>query len=81
MPRSYLRPAAGMARVLALYMLANRLKAMINPVFMLVAGALASQKPPAIRARRKRPSGSETPNPQGHRTSHEHNHAAAVEAG
>ncbi len=43
-------PAAAMAVVLTLYMIDNLLNAMINPVFMLVAGALAGQQ--AIKTRK-----------------------------
>ena len=51
-------PAAAMAVVLALYMVDNLLNAMINPVFMLVAGALAGQQAVYVRsARKRRPAG------------------------
>ena len=44
-----LAPAAAMAVILILYMIDNLANAMINPVFMLIAGGLAglSSKPPA----------------------------------
>lgn len=44
-------PAAAMAIVLIIYMIDNILNAMINPLFMLVAGALAGQQ--AIKHRKR----------------------------
>ena len=43
-------PAAAMAMVLLIYMIDNLLNAMINPVFMLAAGALAGQSIDATRS-------------------------------
>lgn len=43
-------PAAAMAMVLIIYMVDNLLNAMINPVFMLAAGALAGQSIEATRS-------------------------------
>ncbi len=47
-------PAAAMAVVLILYMVDNLLNAMINPVFMLMAGALSAQVAPKSRTRAQR---------------------------
>ena len=47
-------PAAALAVVLLLYMVDNLLNAMTNPVFMLVAGALAGQQAVRIRSSRAR---------------------------
>jgi len=74
-------PAAALAVVLTIYMVDNLLNAMINPVFMLAAGALAGQKQPAIRTKRKMRQGRETSNPRAGHTSHKPTRAAAVEVG
>jgi len=76
-------PAAAMAVVLTIYMVDNLLNAMINPVFMLIAGALTTQKRPALRARRgRRPTRPNQDNTtQEPPTQNDRTHAAAVEAG
>ncbi len=47
-------PASALAMVLVIYMIDNLLNAMINPVFMLVAGALAGQQAVRIHVHRSR---------------------------
>ncbi len=48
-------PAAALAITLILYMVDNLLNAMTNPVFMLMAGALAGQQAIKLRKRAKQP--------------------------
>lgn len=73
-------PAAAMAVLLVLFMVDNLLNAMMNPVYMLVAGALASQTPLATRTKRKKRSPNQAPNPHARHTSQKHTRAAAVQA-
>jgi len=65
-------PAAALAMVLILYMVDNLLNAMINPVFMLIAGALSAQA--ALKARPRA-----LPEPK-HETDETENAPPAVEA-
>jgi len=74
-------PAAAMSIILVIYMIDNLLNAMVNPVFMLIAGALAGLQLPATRSQLLRRTNSANPSPQALNTSPETNHAAAIDAG
>jgi hypothetical protein len=54
-------PAAALAAVLLVYMIDNLLNAMINPVFMLAAGALAGQGVNTLQSKARRPARTNQP--------------------
>lgn len=73
-------PAAAMAVVLVLYMVDNLLNAMINPVFMLVAGALAGQHAIKRRSRARRTPRVNAPDTRSQTRPNDTQHAAAIDA-